>query len=86
MIRIIHVQEDGNIELFETRRSGGMAYAKVDHLSVFSITAPVEFAEEEAEFPWMPVMYTLAVGLTGIGVLLIYKSKKQRREDGMQDV
>lgn len=85
MIYIIHVQEDGNIELYETRRSGGVAYAKVDHLSVFSITAPVEFDEETSTFPWMPIIYTLAVGLAGIGVWLIYKSKKQRREDGMQD-
>ena len=83
MIYIIHVQEDGNIELFETRRSGGVAYAKVDHLSVFSITAPVEFEEENTSFPWLPVAYTLAVGLTGLGIWLIYKSKKQRREDGM---
>ena len=83
MIYIIHVQEDGNIELYETRRSGGVAYAKVDHLSVFSITAPVEFEEENTSFPWLPVAYTLAVGLTGLGIWLIYKSKKQRREDGM---
>lgn len=83
MIYIVHVQEDGNIELFETRRSGGVAYAKVDHLSVFSITAPVEFEEENTSFPWLPVAYTLAVGLTGLGIWLIYKSKKQRREDGM---
>ena len=86
MIYIVHVQEDGNIELFETRRSGGVAYAKVDHLSVFSITAPVEFDEETSTFPWLPVAYTLAVGLTGIGIWLIYKAKEQRREEGMQDV
>ena len=86
MIHIVHVAEDGNIELFETRRSGGVAYAKVDHLSVFSITAPVEFDEEVSKFPWLPVMYTLAVGLTGIGGWLINKAKKHRREEGMQDV
>ena len=86
MIYIVHVQEDGNIELFETRRSGGVAYAKVEHLSVYSITAPVEFDEEESKFPWLPVMYTMAVGLTGCGVWLIYKSKKEKREDGTQDV
>ena len=83
MIYIVHVQEDVNIELYEARRSGGVAYAKVDHLSVYSITAPVEFEEEKATFPWLPVMYTLAVGLTGIGIGLIYKAKKQRREEVM---
>lgn len=86
MIYIVHVQEDGNIELYETRRSGGVAYAKVDHLSIFSITAPVEFEEEKSTFPWLPVMYALMVTLIGIGGWLIFKSKKQSREDGMQDV
>lgn len=85
MLHIVHVLEDGNIELYETRRSGGIAYAKVDHLSVYSIAAPVEFEEEKAPFPWMPVTYCLAVGLTGFGCFLIHKAKKERREDGMQD-
>lgn len=83
MIYIVHVQEDGNIELYETRRSGGVAYAKVDHLSVYAITAPVEFEEEKASFPWLPVMYTIAVGLTGAGCFMIYRAKKEKREDGM---
>ncbi len=85
MIHIVHVQEDGNIELHETRRSGGVAYAKVDHLSIYSIAAPVEFEEEKAEFPWLPVVYTLAVGLTGLGCFLIYKAKKDRKEEVMLD-
>lgn len=86
MIYVIHVQDDGNIELYETRRSGGVAYAKVDHLSVYSIAAPVEYEEEESTFPWLFVMYTAAVGLTGLGVFMICRAKKERREDGMEDV
>lgn len=86
MIYMIHVSEDGNIELYETRRSGGMAYAKVNHLSVYSITAPVEFTEEEPPFQWLPIMYSLAVVVTGIGIWMIYKARKIKREDGMQDV
>lgn len=85
MLHIVHVLEDGNIELYETRRSGGIAYAKVDHLSVYSIAAPVEFEEEKTQFPWLPVVYSLAVGMTGLGCFLIYKAKKEKREDGMQD-
>ena len=86
MIYIVHVQEDGNIELYETRRSGGVAYAKVEHLSVYSITAPVEFTEEAEAFSWLPIFYTLAVSVTGLGIWLIYRSRKAKREDGMQDV
>lgn len=85
LIYIVHVQEDGNIELFETRRSGGIAYAKVEHLSIYSITAPVEFEEEKEEFQWFPIVYSLSVGATGIGIWLIYRAKG-KREDGKQDV
>lgn len=86
MIYIVHVQDDGNIELFETRRSGGMAYAKVDHLSVYAIASPVEFTEEGEAFNWLPVIYGLAVAFVGIGVWLICESRKEKREDGMQNV
>ena len=74
-----------DLELFETRRSGGIAYAKVEHLSIYSITAPVEFEEEKEEFQWFPIVYSLSVGATGIGIWLIYRAKG-KREDGKQDV
>lgn len=86
MLYIVHVQEDGNIELYETRRSGGIAYAKVEHLSVYSIAAPVEFAGEEKAFPWLPVIYTAAVSVTGLGIWMINKARKARREEGMRNV
>ena len=85
MLYIAHVQEDGNIELYETRRSGGIAYAKVDHLSVYSIAAPVEFTEEKTTFPWLPVIYTAAVSVTGLGIWMINKARKAKREEGMRN-
>lgn len=85
LIRVVHVQEDGSVELFATRRSGGVAYVMTDHLSVYSIAAPVEFQEEQTQFPWAAVTYTAAVALAGAGIFLLYRSKKMKREGRGQD-
>ena len=85
LIRVVHVQEDGSVDLFATRRSGGVAYVMTDHLSVYSIAAPVEFQEEQTQFPWAAVTYTAAVALAGAGIFLLYRSKKMKREGRGQD-
>lgn len=85
LIRVIHVQEDGSIEVFDTRRSGGVAYVVTDHLSVYAIAAPTDFQEQTGDFPWIPVIYTAAVVLIGTGVFLLYRSRKMKREGREQD-
>lgn len=85
LIRVVHVQEDGSVEVFETRRSGGVAYVMTDHLSVYAIAAPVEFQEGQKGFPWTAAVYTAAVALAGAGIFLIYRSKKMKREGRGQD-
>lgn len=85
LIRVIHVQEDRSIEVFDTRRSGGVAYVVTDHLSVYAIAAPTDFQEQTGDFPWLPVIYTAAVVLIGTGVFLLYRSRKMKREGREQD-
>ncbi len=85
LIRVIHVQEDGSIEVFDTRRSGGVAYVVTDHLSVYAIAAPTDFQEQTGDFPWLPAIYTAAVVLIGTGVFLLYRSRKMKREGREQD-
>ena len=85
LIRVIHVQEDGSIEVFDTRRSGGVAYVVTDHLSVYAIAAPTDFQEQTGDFPWLPVIYTAAVVLIGTGVFVLYRSRKMKREGREQD-
>ena len=85
LIRVIHVKEDGSIEVFDTRRSGGVAYVVTDHLSVYAIAAPTDFQEQTGDFPWLPVIYTAAVVLIGTGVFLLYRSRKMKREGREQD-
>ena len=81
IIHVVHLGEDGTVEIYNTRRSNRIAYAKVDHLSVFSIAAPVEYREKEEEFPMFMVMYSAAVLLAGVGTYLIYRARKKERED-----
>lgn len=81
IIHIVHVEEDGTVEVYDTRRSNRVAYAKVDHLSVFSIAAPVEYQDEKEAFPWLMAIYGAAVLLILIGIWLIYRARKNERED-----
>lgn len=64
VIHVVYVGDDGTIELQETRRSGGMAYAKVTHLSQYAIVAPK--LEDEEKKNLIPI---IAVG-TGIAVVI----------------
>ena len=85
LIQVAYVTEDGSVELYDTRRSGGTAYIKTSHLSVYAITAPTEFPEETADFPWMLVGYGGAVALTALGIWLLYRAGKKKREGGKTD-
>jgi hypothetical protein len=86
IIHIVNIQEDGSIKVYNTRRSAGIAYAKVDHLSTWGIAAPLEYTESESDFPWLLVIYSVAILLTGAGILLLYKVRKERKEGEDWDV
>lgn len=86
IIHVARIEDDGSIQVFDTRRSNGVAYAKVDHLSVYSIAAPVEYEQEQSSVPWFLILYSAAVGFLTLGILLIYQSRKRNREDEEQDV
>ncbi|MDO4261632.1 MAG: chitobiase/beta-hexosaminidase C-terminal domain-containing protein [Eubacteriales bacterium] len=84
IIQVVYLDEDGSARLYETRRSGGVAYTTVDHLSTYAIAAPVEYEEESGGFPWLPVLYSAAVLLTALGLWLLYRSRK-RKEEGEKE-
>lgn len=81
IVQTVCLQEDGSVEMFETRRSGGQAYIKTNHLSVYAIAAPTEYSEGKRAFPWLPVIYSTAVVLAGIGILLLHRSRKKREDE-----
>ncbi|MGN0342463.1 MAG: chitobiase/beta-hexosaminidase C-terminal domain-containing protein [Roseburia sp.] len=77
LIYVVHVSEDGTMEIQETRRSGGMAYAKVSHLSQYSIVAPVTEEEKESRL-WIYILIgvgVLAVLGAGIG-FIVYRHQR----------
>ncbi|MBS6397843.1 MAG: chitobiase/beta-hexosaminidase C-terminal domain-containing protein [Clostridiales bacterium] len=82
IIHIVHLEEDGSIEIHDARRSGGIAYAKVDKLHTYSIAAPVEYEEEEGSLPWLLILYITAVSSVGLLVLFLYRSRKKKKEGG----
>ncbi len=81
LIQIVYLAEDGSVQFYNTRRSGGVAYIKTDHLSTYAIAAPVEYQESGSQFPWLLVGYSAAVILAAIGILLFYRVRKMKRED-----
>ena len=81
IVQVVCLQEDGSVETFETRRSGGEAYIKTNHLSVYAIAAPTEYSEGKKAFPWLAVAYSTAVVLAGIGILLLRRSRKKREDE-----
>ncbi len=83
IVQVVCLQEDGSVETFETRRSGGEAYIKTNHLSVYAIAAPTEYSEGKRAFPWLAVAYSTAVVLAGIGILLLRRSRKKREDERM---
>lgn len=81
IVQLVQMQEDGSVKIYSVRRAGGIAYAKVDHLSIYSIAAPVEYAEEAGGLPWLLIIYCVVAALAGLGILLLYRSRKERKED-----
>lgn len=81
IVEIVHILDNGTVAVCETRRSGGVAYAKVDSLSNFAIASPTVEESSGSGFPIRPVLYGLIVALIIGGALLIYHANKSRRED-----
>lgn len=80
LIQVVHVDEDGTIEVYDTRRSRGVAYAKVDHFSVYALAAPIDYAEKAEDFPWKTVIYFTSVAFIGLGGFLLNRARKMKKE------
>lgn len=77
LLYLVYVSEDGTIEVLETRRSGGMAYAKVTHLSQYAIAAPV-LEEQEQGSILKKVVFGAGVVLV-VAVIVIVIVRRQRK-------
>lgn len=80
LIQIVYIADDGAIELYDTRRSRGVAYAKVEHFSVYALAAPVDYVEKEENFPWKTVIYFTTIAFVGVGGFLLNRARKMKKE------
>lgn len=80
VISIAYVNEDGNVEIYETRRDNDMAYAHVTHFGRYCIVAPVNLEEEKANNTTVWLLCAV-VGLMGTGYLLLRLGRKRNRQE-----
>ncbi len=80
IIYMVYFADDGTMEVYDTRRSNGVAYALVDHLSVYSIVASVN-TEEEMDYGFLiliAIISGIALVITGT---IIYRRATKRTLD-----
>lgn len=77
---IAHVDEDGNVETYETRRDNDMAYAHVTHFGRYCIVAPVNFESEESQTNIVRVVPVMGAALLAAGYILLRMGRKKNKE------
>ena len=83
-ISIAYVNEDGNVETYETRRNNDMAYAHITHFSRYCIVAPVNF-EEEPEADNVKIISVMGIVFLAGGYILLRLGRKRKKEKGVSD-
>lgn len=77
IVYMVHMEEDGTIQVEDTRRSGGMIYAMVDSLSEYSIAAPEISEEKKGNLLVIVLSVTGVVALlSGITFLVVRRRRK----------
>ena len=80
IIHLVRVQDDGYVEVCNTRRSNGVAYVKTEALGCYSIAAPIGYKQDEEGVPQKAIYYGGAVLFVGVGSLLLYLARKKKKE------
>lgn len=76
VIYVVYVGDDGTIEVADTRRSGGMAYALVTHVSQYSIVAPKMQEEEKRNLVPIIIAGTVVAVIAGFATFAVVRRKK----------
>lgn len=84
-ISVAYVNEDGNVEIYETRRDNDMAYAHITHFSRYCIVAPVNFEEEESEADTVKIISVMGIIFLAGGYILLRLGRKRKKEKGVSD-
>lgn len=80
-ISVAYVNEDGNVETFETRRDNDMVYAHITHFGRYCIVAPVNLEEEETQPDIVKMIRIVTVVLLAAGYVLLRLGRKKNKEE-----
>ena len=80
-ISVAYVNEDGNVETFETRRDNGMVYAHITHFGRYCIVAPVNLEDEETQQDIVKMIGIVAGVLLVAGYVLLRLGRKKNKEE-----
>ena len=80
-IAIAYIDEEGNAEVYETRRDGDMAYAFIEHFSRYCVIAPVNLTESKSGVN--PTVIAVVAGglLLAGGYLFLRMGRKKNKEE-----
>lgn len=83
IVELALVKDNGTVEAFSTRRSGGIAYVETDSLGRFAVTVPDEEAGGGQNRTALIAGSVIAAGVAaGGGTLLFLQSKKKKQNPG----
>jgi len=83
IVELALVKDNGTVEAFSTRRSGGIAYVETDSLGRFAVTVPDEEAEGSQNKTALIAASVVAAGIAaGGGTILYLQSKKKKLKPG----
>lgn len=76
-VSIIYSNEKGQIQVIETRRENGYAYANVTHLKNFGVVGADVGKNSSRNMDLILLLTACAALLTGFGAVMIFRTKKQ---------
>lgn len=85
IIKVIQLQEDGTIQVYETRRSNGTAYANIDKMGVFAIIAPIDQKDESNVALIRNMIIAGAVFLICAGGGMFAYSRRRKKESDLSE-
>lgn len=86
IIKIVELQDDGTIHVYETRRSNGVAYANIQRMGMYAIIAPIDQVQAKNETVIKVVAALAALLLVaGGGIVFIRGNMKKKTRQDMEE-
>ncbi|MDD6657405.1 MAG: chitobiase/beta-hexosaminidase C-terminal domain-containing protein [Lachnospiraceae bacterium] len=82
IIKVVQLQDDGTIQIYETRRSNGVAYANIQKTGVYAIIAPIDQSKESnlTVLRNIAIVSAFVLILAGGGLFIRNNRKKKKQK------